>query len=336
MAGRKASKTPVEPVVWQPPARPARARRRTSEVPVNVEVIRIPGLGGEDVLIDADGSVLTGVSDGRILRIWPDGRAVFEVADTGGRPLGLEFHPAGGLVVCDTERGLLRVSDDNWSVEVLVSEIDGVPMRFCNNCAVASDGTIYFTDSSTRFGIDEYKGDLLEHSSTGRLFRRDPDGTVTTLLSGLDFPNGVALAPDESFLVFALTASYAVDRLWLTGERAGVTERFVENLPAFPDNVSLGSDGLFWVGLPSTRNAMLDFLSPRAPVLRKLAWAMPEVLQPHEARTVFAQAFDVDGNLMHDLQQPHDELYMCTGVRERDGIVWFGSLACSAVGRAVL
>jgi sugar lactone lactonase YvrE len=336
MAGRKAPKTPVEPVVWQPPTRPARARRRTGEVAINVEVIRLPGSGGEDVLIDADGSVLTGVDDGRILRIWPDGRAVFEVANTGGRPLGLEFHPAGGLVVCDAERGLLRVSGQDWSVEVLVGDIDGVPMRFCNNCAVTSDGTIYFTDSSTRFGIDEYKGDLLEHSGTGRLLRRDPDGIVTTLLDGLDFPNGVALAPDESFLVFALTAGYAVHRLWLTTDRAGVAEPFIENLPAFPDNVSLGSDGLFWVGLPSTRNAMLDFLSPRAPVLRKLAWALPEVLQPHEARTVFAQAYDGNGTLVHDLQQPHTELYMCTGVRERDGIVWFGSLVCSAVGRVVL
>jgi sugar lactone lactonase YvrE len=336
MAARKGPKTSVKPVVWQPPARPARAKRRTGDVQIDVEVIRLPGNGSEDVLVDSDGSVLTGIDDGRILRIWPDGRAVFEVANTGGRPLGLEFHPGGGLVVCDAERGLLRISPDDWSVEVLLGEIDGTPMRFCNNCAVAADGTIYFSDSSTRFGIEEYKGDLLEHSGTGRLFRRDPDGTVTLLLDGLDFPNGVALAPDESFLVFALTAGYAVDRYWLTGDRTGVREPFVENLPAFPDNVSLGSDGLFWVGLPSTRNAMLDFLSPRAPVLRKLAWALPEVLQPHEAHTVFTQAFDATGRLVHDLQTPHSELYMCSGVRERDGVVWFGSLVCPAVGRVVM
>src|SRR5437870_12458392 len=116
MTARKGPRTAVKPVVWQPPTRPDRAKRRTGNIPIDVEVIGLPGNGGEDVLIDEDGSVLTGIDDGRILRIWPDGRAVFEVADTGGRPLGLEFHPAGGLVVCDADLGLLRVSPEDWSV----------------------------------------------------------------------------------------------------------------------------------------------------------------------------------------------------------------------------
>ena len=30
------------------------------------------------------------------------------------------------------------------------------------------------------------------------------------------------------------------------------------------------------------------------------------------------------------------ELSMCSGVRERDGVVWLGSLTCSAIGRVVL
>jgi len=111
---------------------------------------------------------------------------------------------------------------------------------------------------------------------------------------------------------------------------------FVENLPAFPDNLSLGSDGLFWVALPSTRSVILDFLSSKTPILRKLAWSLPEALQPREAHTVFTQAFDADGRLVHDLQQPRRDFYMCSGVRERDGVVWFASLACAAVGRVSL
>jgi hypothetical protein len=75
-------------------------------------------------------------------------------------------------------------------------------------------------------------------------------------------------APDESFLLFAQTGAYSVERLWLTGPRAGTREMFVENLPAFPDNLSLGSDGLFWVALPSTRSVILDFLSSKTPILR--------------------------------------------------------------------
>ncbi|MEO9237238.1 MAG: SMP-30/gluconolactonase/LRE family protein, partial [Jatrophihabitantaceae bacterium] len=252
--------------------------------------------------------------------------------------------PDGGLVVCDVERGLLRVWPDDaeqpvpatGAVEVLVGDIDGVPMRFCNNCAVAADGTIYFSDSSTHFSVGDYKGDLLEHAGTGRLLRRAPDGTVSVLADGLHFPNGVALAADESFLLFAQTGAYSVERLWLTGPRQGERTSFVDNLPAFPDNLSLGSDGLFWVALPSTRNRLLDLLSPRHPALRKLAWALPEALQPKEAKTVFAQAFDSEANLVHDLQQPNRDFYMCSGIRERAGVLWFGSLVCSAVGKVVL
>lgn len=331
----------LDPVRWTPPAAPARAASKASDPPAEVTVIGVPGNSTEDVLIHTDGSVLTAVRDGRILRISADGGRIDEVARTGGRGLGLEFHPDGGLVVCDVERGLLRVhladeSGTGSGVEVLVADIDGTPMRICNNCAVATDGTIYFTDSSTHFGIDEYKADLLEHAGTGRLFRRDPDATVTLLLDGLHFPNGVALAEDESYLVFAQTGAYSVYRLWLTGPRAGEREPFVANLPGFPDNVSLGSDGLFWVAIPSPRNRALDLLSARPGVLRRLARALPAALQPREGRTVFVQAFDAEGRLVHDLQQPNRDFYMCSGVRERDGVVWLGSLECSAIGRITL
>jgi sugar lactone lactonase YvrE len=304
-------------------------------------VFRLPGTSSEDVLVDEDSSVLTGLDDGRILRISPDGNRIATVAHTGGRGLGLELHPDGGLVVCDVRRGLLRMWPDEQDperarIEVLVTEVAGRPMRFCNNSAVATDGSIYFTDSSRHFSIEEYQADLLEHAGTGRLLRYQPDGTVDTLLDGLHFPNGVALAADESFLLFAQTGAYSLDRLWLTGPRQGVHEPFVASLPGFPDNLARGSDGLFWVALPSGRNRLLDLLSPRHPALRRLAWALPAALRPKEDRTVFVQAYDAEGSLVHDLQRFHPELSMCSGVRERDGVVWLGSLTCSAIGRVVL
>jgi hypothetical protein len=90
------------------------------------------------------------------------------------------------------------------------------------------------------------------------------------------------------------------------------------------------------VALPSGRNRLLDLLSPRHPMLRRLAWALPEAVRPKEDRTVFVQAYDAEARLVHDLQRSHPELSMCSGVRERDGVVWLGSLTCSAIGRVVL
>jgi hypothetical protein len=71
---------------------------------------------------------------------------------------------------------------------------------------------------------------------------------------------------------------------------------------------------------------VLDFLLPRHPLLRKIAWRLPDRLQPNPKRTVRVQAYDTDGTLVHDLGGQHDEFHMVTGVREHHGTVWLGSL----------
>lgn len=291
-----------------------------------MRVIPVSGVGAEDVAVDADGRVITGVEDGRILRISNEGRQIEQVADTGGRPLGIEVLPDGRLLVCDAHRGLLRVDPGGGSIDVLAYEVAGQPMRFCNNAAVTQDGTVFFTDSSRRFGIDHWRADLIEHSGTGRLLRRDPAGEVTVVLDGLQFANGVALADDESFVAVAETGSYQVRRVWLTGPSAGSADTLVANLPAVPDNMSTGSDGLIWIALPSHRPAALDWLHAKPPILRKIAWALPERLQPQESRTVWVMAVDGGGRVVHDLQGPGDRFHLVTGVRERSGRVYLGSL----------
>ena len=327
------ARPPISPVSWQPPTAPARARRPRSDRPLPpLRLLDIVGRGPEDVLVDGEGRVLTGVADGRILRLAPDNRRVEVLADTGGRPLGLEWLPDGGLLVCDARRGLLRVDVDSAGVTTLASEVDGVPMVFCNNAAVAPDGTVYFSDSSRRFGIDAWRADLLEHSGTGRLLRRGLAAEVTVLLDGLQFANGVALAPDGSFLVVAETAAYRLRRLWITGPRAGDSEVFADNLPAFPDNVSTGTDGLIWVAMGSPRDRALDRLLPRHPALRKAVWTIPDRLQLGPQSTVWVYALSPDGAVVHDLQAPGGRFRFVTGVREHHGTVHMGSLIGDAVG----
>jgi sugar lactone lactonase YvrE len=291
-----------------------------------MRVLEVNGTGPEDVVLDEDGWIVTGVDDGRLLRISPDGSSISTLADTGGRPLGIERHPDGGFVVCDARRGLLRVTPDG-AVETLS---DGY--MFCNNASVAADGTIYFTDSSRRFGLEHWRGDILEHSGTGRLLKRSVSGDIEVLLDGLQFANGVALAADESWVAVAETGGYCVRRLWLTGPRAGVREHLVENLPGFPDNIALGEDGLVWITLASPRNPIVDRLAPLPPVLRQAVWALPEALQPAPAHTVWVLAVDSDGRVVHDLQGTSDQFHMVTGVRQQGDSVYLGSLIGRTIG----
>lgn len=320
-------KPAIAPRRWTPPRKVKRGPAAKREL----RVVKVPGYGTEDVLVDDFGRVITGLHDGRILRISGDGGAVEELANTGGRPLGIEFDARWNLVVCDSQKGLIHVDLTTGEVGSLVTEVGGQPILVCNNAAVARDGTIYFSDSSTRFTLDYWIADILEHSCTGRLFRRDPDGTVSEVASGLAFANGVALAPDESWVAVAETGRYCVQRIWLTGPKAGRREMYVDGLPGFPDNISTGSDGLIWVTIASPRDPTLDFALPRHPVVRKLIWRLPDALRPGAKRTVHVQAYDAAGRLVHDLEADAKDFHMVTGVREHNGQVWLGSLEDDSV-----
>jgi len=317
-------KSSIAPVRWTPPPAPPVRHPKS----VDVEAIAVPGEGPEDTLIDDDGSVLTGLLDGRILRVSADGTTITTVADTGGRPLGLEWLPDGKVLICDANRGLLTLDKDG-RIATLLSEIDGRPMRFCNNADVTPDGTIYFTDSSTRFGVDEWMADLLEHSATGSVYRLTADGEVTRLSTGRAFPNGVALSGDRRTLFWVETATYGLYQLDLSVENAEPVQ--VAAIPGLPDNIARGSDGLIWVAVGSPRNAMLDFLLPKHPALRKLVWSLPEALKPKAADVIEIQAYDDAGTLVHDLRARHANFHMPTGVRERDGRVWLGSIGTSSL-----
>ena len=303
-----------------------------------LQIIPVPGQGAEDVVVGRsgadEGAVYTGTEDGRIHRVSPDGH-VEPVADTGGRPLGIELVPDGRLLVCDARRGVLLVDPRSGAVDVLVREVDGRPLRFCNNAALAADGTLYFSDSSTVHPIDEWKAEMVEVTRTGRLLRLAPDGSVSVLVDGLAFANGVALAGDDSFVVVAETAARNLHRLWLTGPRAGTLEAFVRDLPGYPDNIARGSDGLIWVTIASPRDPVVEGLQ-RGPLwVRRGATRIPERLQPAPRRTIRVQAYDDAGALVRDVvvDDPGDtsRYHMVTGVREHDGRVWMGSLHEPAV-----
>lgn len=322
----------LHPVRWTPPVAPDRAWRRRSDPPLpGVHRFELGVEGPEDVRFDTDGWLLTGVADGRILRVDPSTGAVATVTDTGGRSLGLHVSADGSLLVCDARRGLLRVDRATGASRVLVAAVDGVELTFASNVVEAPDGLVYFTASTRRFAVEDYTGDILEHSGTGRLLRWDPSGDVQVLLDGLQFANGLVLAPDGSSIVVAETGEFRLTRYWLDGARAGTSEPFAE-LPGYPDNLSVGSDGLIWVAVAAPRNRLADRLAPRAPWLRQATWLLPDALRPKPARTVWVLGVGFDATVVHDLQTSDGNYRFVTSVLERDGTLYLGSLHDTAVG----
>ncbi|MCF3141840.1 strictosidine synthase family protein [Streptomyces platensis] len=289
--------------------------------------------GPEDVVADADGTLFAGAADGVIwrLRVSAPGAAdeTTAVAHTGGRPLGLEPLPGGELLVCDARRGLLCVDPRHGSVRVLADEVAGAPLRFASNVTAAADGTVYFTVSSRRYGLDEWLGDFLEHTGTGQLLRLRPGGTPEVLLDGLQFANGVALAPDESFLAVAETGARRLSRYRLTGPRAGTTDTLADELPGYPDNLSLGPDGTFWVALARPRSAGVELLHGLPRGVRRTAWEVAKRLRlslpPHPTARVLA--FRPDGGPAWDLSAVRSPYRMVTGVCRTEHLLALGSVA---------
>jgi sugar lactone lactonase YvrE len=296
-----------------------------------VTLIPVGGHGPEDVVLDGEGRIYTGVDDGRILRFTPDGSGIDVIADTGGRPLGLELYGDDELLICDARAGLLVVPLSGGGVSTLATSALGLDFVFCNNAAVAEDGTVYFTDSSRRFGIDNWRDDLIEQTAGGRLLRRTPDGAIDLVLDGLQFANGVALAPDESFVAVAETGACRVSRVWLRGSRAGQTDVLIDDLPGFPDNISTGSDGLIWITQASPKVAALDVVRRLPAPLRAGVRALPTWLQPRPGREVGVLGIAADGKVERELRGTIDGFHMLVGVREWRGQLYFGSLEESKI-----
>lgn len=215
------------PARWQPPS----TRRGTPITP--------PGVGGRasehrgrGCADRPRGICRHRLTNGDVVRVSAEGSVV--LGNTGGRPLGIEEYPDGNLLVCDHDRGLLRLDVATGEVEVLVDEVDGKHLHFCSNAVICADGTIYFSSSSDTATWEEFRDDAINHATSGRLTRVRPDGEVTVLRRDLAFANGVVLAPDESYLLVAETIGYRILKFWLKGPRAGEWVDFVTGTPGLP------------------------------------------------------------------------------------------------------
>jgi sugar lactone lactonase YvrE len=291
--------------------------------------VAIGGRGPEDVVADSRGRVLTGLQDGRIVRL--DGLAdpatarVKVLAETGGRPLGLELLSDDTLLVCDAELGLLRVDLTDGLVRILADSVAGERLRFCSNTVALSDGSVYFTVSSRRHPLDHWIGELVEHTGTGLLLRLAPGSeTPEVVVEGLQFANGLAPSGDESFLIVAETGARRLTRHWLTGPEAGRTEPFVENLPGMPDN--LWPDGPIWVSLVSPRVPPLDLLHRAAPAARRTAARLAVRAPYRPGGTIGVLAIDDHGRTVHHLARRHSGFRMVSSVCEAAGHLVLGSL----------
>ncbi|KAL9229398.1 hypothetical protein vseg_004867 [Gypsophila vaccaria] len=288
--------------------------------------------GPEDLVYDPRTRVMyTGCVDGWIKKVNVDDSLIQNWVSTGGRPLGLAISGAQ-LIVADAYQGLLRISLGG-EIEVLTAEAEGVKFGLTDGVDVLTDGTIYFTDASYKYQFHEYLHDILECRPYGRLLSFNPNTNETkVLLRDLYFPNGVAISPDQSSLVFCETPLKRCRRYWLEGSKKGSVEAFIDNLPGFPDNIHSDGQSNYWIGISSSVSPYLEYVN-RLQFVRKSIVIMETYISllKYAQRNGGVYGVDLEGKPRAHIYDP--ALSKITSSIKIDHHIYVGSLQYSHVIR---
>ncbi len=121
----------------------------------------------------------TDIPNNRIHKIGLDGKVALFAEDTGGAN-GLMFDREGNLFACANGKKQITKYSPDGKATVVVRDVDS------NDIAVSHRGDFYFTDPGNK-----------------KVWHATADGTARVVDTGLNFPNGLILTPDQSFLLVA-------------------------------------------------------------------------------------------------------------------------------------
>ena len=241
---------PVRAAVWPLMIlMPLLARASAAELPpsdaVRPELCATGFAFAEGPALDKEGNlfVVNYRTKGTIGRITPDGAASIwcdlnELAPIEGRKAqanGLKIDSSGRLIVADAGGGrVLRVSADGKQSEVLADRCDGVRFVSINDVALNREGDIFFSDPG---------GSSVENP-VGTIYRYDIHTKQTApLVTGLAFPNGLAVTPDQRQLCVAESQRYRVLLFDLDTETGTVNnQRVLIDFPRQDEGAWIGGD----------------------------------------------------------------------------------------------
>jgi len=292
------------------------------------------GFGPEDIAIGPDSMLYTGFEDGRIVKFSPQGKLIATLGNTLGRPLGMKFDKSGMLIIADEYKGLISMNQLGV-VTVLTDEVADTKINFADDLDITEEGVIYFSDASQRNHSDDIFREFWELQPTGRLLSYHPETQETKLeLSGLRFANGIALGPQDEFLLITETVGMQIMKFWLKGPKKGQAEVFLDQLPGYPDNINFNGDNIFWLGLTSARNSAFEELYDK-PFLRKVIARLPESISKGQEVKPMGLVVGINpaGEVLYNFQSPEGYIHDISSAIQIGDLLYLGNIGMSAVGR---
>ncbi|MCJ8292580.1 MAG: SMP-30/gluconolactonase/LRE family protein [Crocinitomicaceae bacterium] len=340
--GLTLSSCALTPLAYQPEVSPSfEGPTHLNEKLLASKKIQIDGwLGPEDILFDSLGNLYTGVhnadfSDGRILKIDPSGK-VEEFYNSGSWVAGLHFDKEGNLIALSHKQGLISISPTKQVTVLAATDENGKPFLIPNGLDIANDGMIYFSNTSeiSAYTIKYGRKIIMEMKAIGGLYSYNPTTKkVTTLIAGTYFGNGVVISKDQDYLLMVETTKYRVLKYWLSGEKMGQSEVFIDNLPGFPNGISIRENGSYWLGYSTKRSEALDKIHPK-PGMKKFVYGLPEFAQPKAEPFGMIMNISSDGEILETLFDTQGEIFSEAGaVKEFNGYLYIGGDVLPYIGK---
>lgn len=338
--------SPISPVRWDEPPAP----EMTGPVAPN-DALRLatvfpagPPGSARGVAVSANGVVYFGTGSGDIMRLRTDidredlrTERVAHITDDGIFDLNWIDETTLGIAA---PGGLYSLSLTSLQVNTLSSGAIARAFGNITNLTTAPDGTVYFTDSSSRWDRQSqrpgYYYDMLENRPNGLVYAWDPEtGQTETIRDRLYYPNGIEIAPDGQSIFVSETFHYMIRRVWIAGPRAGEAEVFAKNLPGLPAGLEVDQDGRLVVAMLTRRSRLLARVH-RNPGLTRMLIKLPLWLRPTESTPhAFILRLDTaNGRIIDSFHDPDSRLnYISDVTIAPDGAIWFGTSFGGFVGR---
>jgi D-xylono/L-arabinono-1,4-lactonase len=205
-------------------------------------IVDVPCLTGEGPLWHPEERRLywTDIPAGRLYRYDPSTGRHEQVYQ--GEPVGGFTIQADGALLLFMARGAVKI----WRSGKLRTVIDEIPeerdSRF-NDVIADPEGRVFCGTMS----VKDAAGQVVRY---GRLYRLDPDGSLTVMLEGIGTSNGLGFTPDRAQVYYADTPRHEIYRFDYDRASGKLANRqlFVRSEAGGgrPDGLTVDADGYVW------------------------------------------------------------------------------------------
>jgi len=211
--------------------------------------------------------LVSDIPSNRIMR-WDEATGAFTAfRQPSNNANGLARDRQGRLIACEHLTRRITRTEYNGKITVLADSYNGKKLNSPNDIVCKKDGSIWFTDPP--FGIGGWwEGEKAAAELPHTVYRIDPAGKLSAVLTDLAGPNGLAFSPDEKILYIVEARAQPNRIIWgydVAANGALSNKRKVVDAggPGSLDGFKVDEDGNLWCGFgsngsPSAKAEELD------------------------------------------------------------------------------